>query len=94
MRTLLLAGALIVAAPIVQAQQPLPPPATTSPNPGNDEVSARRKLEDKGYQDLRNVTPNGDGTFSAEGVRQTPDRTSPHADVKVDIDSSGNVRER
>ena len=81
MRTLLLAGALIVAAPIVQAQQPLPPPATTSPNPGND-------------QDLRNVTPNGDGTFSAEGVRQTPDRTSPHADVKVDIDSSGNVRER
>jgi hypothetical protein len=94
MRTLLFAGALIFAAPIVQAQPSLPPPATTTPNPGNDEVSARRKLEDQGYRDLRNVTPNGDGTFSAEGMRQAPGSTLPHPDVKLDIDSSGNVRER
>src|SRR5260221_373513 len=49
-----------------------------------------------GYRDLRNVTPNGDGTFSAQGVRTNPPGTRPGSqpEVKVDIDASGNIKER
>jgi hypothetical protein len=105
MRTIFYAGGLIAAASIAQAQAPaatlpnqaeLPAPAATStaPNPGNDEVSARRKLEESGYRDLRNVTPNGDGTFSAQAIRDQPGTIRPTPDLKVDIDSQGNVRER
>lgn len=36
----------------------------TTPNAGTHEIAARRKLEDSGYRDLRNMTPNADGTFS------------------------------
>ena len=71
MRTILLAAALTAAGGIAQAQSPtnrlpnqaeLPSPtmSPTTPNAGNDEVAARRKLEEQGYRDLRNVTPNGD----------------------------------
>ena len=107
MRTILLAAAL-TAAGIAQAQSPtnrlpnqaeLPSPSTsaTTPNAGNDEVAARRKLEDQGYRDLRNVTPNGDGTFSARGTRQNPPgarRPGGNPEVNVEIDASGNVKER
>ena len=106
MRTILLATALVAAAGVAQAQSPtaklpnqaeLPSPSTSvTPNPGNDEVSARRKLEDQGYRDLRNVMPNGDGTFSAQGTRENPQGMRPGQapEVKVDIDSSGKVKER
>ena len=56
-----------------------------------------RKLEEQGYRDLRNVTPNGDGTFSARGVRQDPPgtrRPGSNPEINVEIDASGNVRER
>lgn len=106
MRTVLLAAAMIAAGGIAQAQSPtnrlpsqaeLPSPSTSpTPNAGNDEVAARRKLEDQGYRDLRNVTPNGDGSFSARAVRQNPPGTRPgiRPEVIVEIDASGNVRER
>jgi hypothetical protein len=107
MRTALLATAVIAAAGIAQAQSPtaklqsqaelLASPSTTAtPNADTDEVAARRKLEDQGYRDLRNVTPNGDGSFSARAVRQNPPGTRPDIspDVKVEIDASGNIKER
>jgi hypothetical protein len=107
MRTILLAAALTAAGGLAQAQNPtnrlpnqaeLPSPSTSlTPNAGNDEVAARRKLEDQGYRDLRNVTPNGDGTFSARGVRQDPPgmrRPGSNPEINVEIDASGNVRER
>ena len=108
MRTILLAAALTAAAGIAQAQSPtnrlpnqaeLPSPSTstTTPNAGNDEVAARRKLEDQGYRDLRSVTPNGDGTFSARGVQQNPPgtrRPGSNPEVNLEIDASGNVKER
>ena len=109
MRTILLAAALTAAGGIAQAQSPttrlpnqaeLPSPSTstTTPNAGNDEVAARRKLEEQGYRDLRNVTPNGDGTFSARGIRQDPPlgarRPGANPEVNLEIDASGNVKER
>lgn len=107
MRTIFLAASLLALATAVHAQSPtgklpgqseLPsnPSTASTPNPGNDEVSARRRLDDAGYRDLRNVTPNGDGTFSAQGVRTNPPgtRPGPQPDVRVDIDASGNVKER
>jgi hypothetical protein len=109
MRTiLLLAAALTAAGGLAQAQSPtnrlpnqaeLPSPSTsaTTPNAGNDEVAARRKLEEQGYRDLRNVTPNGDGTFSARGVQQNPAgtrRPGGNPEVNLEIDASGNVKER
>ena len=108
MRTILLAAALTAAGGIALAQSPtnrlpsqaeLPSPATSpaTPNAGNDEVAARRKLEEQGYRDLRNVTPNGDGTFSARGTRQDPPgmrRPGSSPEVNVEIDASGRVRER
>jgi hypothetical protein len=107
MRIILLAAALTAAGGIAQAQSPtnrlpnqgeLPSPAAspTTPNAGNDEVAARRKLEEQGYRDLRNVTPNGDGTFSASGVRQSPSGTRPGVspEVNLEIDALGKVKER
>ena len=109
MRTiLLLAAALTAAGGLAQAQSPtnrlpnqaeLPSPSTssTTPNAGNDEVAARRKLEEQGYRDLRNVTPNGDGTFSARGTRQNPPgarRPGSNPEINLEIDASGNVKER
>ena len=107
MRTILLAAALTAAGGIAQAQNPtnrlpnqaeLPSPSTSvTPNAGNDEVAARRKLEEQGYRDLRNVTPNGDGTFSARGVRRDPPgmrRPGSNPEINVEIDASGKVRER
>ena len=108
MRTVLLAAALTAAGGLAQAQSPtsrlpnqaeLPSPSTsaTTPNAGNDEVAARRKLEEQGYRDLRNVTPNGDGTFSARGTRQDPPgtrRPRSNPEINVEIDASGNVKER
>ena len=108
MRTILLAAALTAAGGIAQAQSPtnrlpnqaeLPSPSTsaTTPNAGNDEVAARRKLEDQGSRDLRNVTPNGDGTFSARGTRRDPPgvrRPGGNPEVNLEIDASGNVKER
>ena len=107
MRTIFLAAALVAAGGIAQAQSPtnrlpnqadLPSPTTSvTPNAGNDEVSARRKLEDQGYRDLRSVTPNGDGTFSARGIRQNPPgtrRPGSNPEINLEIDASGNVRER
>ena len=107
MRTVLVVAALTAVGGIAQAQSPtnrlpnqaeLPSPSTSvTPNAGNDEVAARRKLEERGYRDLRNVTPNGDGTFSARAVRQDPSgmwRPGSNPEINVEIDASGNVRER
>ena len=107
MRTALLAAALTAAGGLAQAQNPmnrlpnqaeLPSPSTSvTPNAGNDEVAARRRLEEQGYRDLRNVTPNGDGTFSARAVRRDAPgarRPGSNPEVNVEIDASGNVRER
>ena len=108
MRTLLLAAGILALAGAAHAQSPsggtlrsqaeLPanPSTSSAPNPGNDEVSARRRLEEQGYKDLRNVTPNGDGTFSAQGTRDNRDTRRPGIprDTTVDIDASGRVRER
>ena len=107
MRTIFLAAALVATGGIAQAQSQtnrlpnqtdLPSPTTSAtPNAGNDEVAARRKLEDQGYRDLRNVTPNGDGTFSARGIRQNPPgtrRPGSNPEINLEIDASGNVRER
>ena len=107
MRTLLLAAGILAMAGSVHAQSPtgtlpseaqLPanPSTSSAPNPGNDEVSARRRLEDQGYRDLRNVTPNGDGTFSAQGTHENRDTLRPGRprETTVDIDASGRVRER
>ena len=107
MRTILLAAVLTAAGGIAQAQSPtnrlpnqaeLPSPSTsTTPNAGNDEVAARRKLEDQGYRDLRNVTPNGDGTVSTRGTRQDPPgarRPGSNREINLEIDASGNVKER
>jgi hypothetical protein len=104
MRTALSAAALALAiTSLAQAQSPTPnlPNQGSSPSPmlspstpnaGNDEVAARRKLEDSGYRDLRSMTPNGDGTFSARATRSDPSGSRP--EINVDIDTSGNVRER
>jgi hypothetical protein len=105
MRTVLLAAALIVVSGAAQAQSPTtrlpsqaqPSAGPTAPSAGFDEVAARRKLEERGYRDLRNVTSNDDGTFSAQAVRQNPPggpgpRTN--REVRVEIDALGNVRER
>jgi hypothetical protein len=106
MRRIFLPTAFIAAATLAHAQTPagkLPsqaepanPSTSSATNAGGDEVSARRKLDEAGYRDLRNVTSNGDGTFSAQGVRTSPPGTRPgnQPEVKVDIDASGNVRER
>jgi hypothetical protein len=107
MRTIFLAIALVAAASVAQAQSPAaklpgqaesPSSATTSPTPnaGNDEVAARRKLEDQGYRDVRGLTPNGDGTMSGRAVREDPTGRLPanNGEINVDIDSSGKVRER
>ena len=107
MRTLLLAAGILAIAGSVHAQSPtgtlrtqaeLPanPSTSSAPNPGNDEVSARRRLEDQGYRDLRNVTPNGDGTFSAQGTHQNRGALKPGAprETTIDMDASGRVRER
>jgi hypothetical protein len=107
MRTIFLTATLLAASSIAQAQSPnakLPsqaePPSIAStpaaPNAGNDEVLARRKLEDGGYRDLRNMTPNPDGTYSALGTRRDPPGARPGSqpEVKVDIDASGNIKER
>ena len=106
MRTIFLSTALFAVATLAHAQSPagklpsqaeLPatPSTSSTPNAGGDEVSARRKLDDSGYRDLRNVTPNGDGTFSAQGMRASPPgiRSRNQPEVKVNIDGSGNVRE-
>jgi hypothetical protein len=105
MRTIFLAAALAAATSIAQAQSPaakLPgqaeaPSMSSTPNAGNDDVAARRKLEDQGYKDIRGLTPNGDGTLSGRASRDAaPDsrRPQPDSEVNVTIDSSGNVRER
>ncbi|MBL6651485.1 MAG: hypothetical protein ISP49_07830 [Reyranella sp.] len=107
MRTIFLATALVAVASIAEAQSPaakLPgqsdpsSSATTSPTPnaGNDEVAARRKLEEQGYKDVRGLTANGDGTVSGRAVRDDPMGRWPgsNAEVNVDIDASGKVRER
>lgn len=105
MRTALLAAAAIAAASAAQAQSPtprlpsqaeLPAAGPSAPNAGNDEVSARRKLEDQGYRDLRNVTPDGHGGFSARAVRESPPGTRPgvSSEINVEIDASGKIRER
>jgi hypothetical protein len=107
MRTIFLAAVLLAVSSIANAQSPhakLPgqagPPSTSSapatPNAGNDEVAARRKLEDAGYRDLRNLAPNADGTFSGRATRrdQPGMRPGPRPEVNVDIDASGNIRER
>ena len=108
MRTALLAAALsMAAASLAQAQSPTanlpsqgssPSPmlSPSTPNAGNDEVAARRKLEDAGYRDLRNMSPNADGTFSARGTRPDPPGIRPGSrhEVNVDIDASGNIKER
>jgi hypothetical protein len=106
MRTVLLAAVLIAASAAAHAQSPtarLPSQPQPSAGPaapstaGFDEVAARRKLEQQGYRDLRNVTPNDDGTFSAQAVRQNPPGVAgprPDREVRVEIDASGNVRER
>jgi hypothetical protein len=95
MRTLVLAAVLAASAGLVQAQSPaarLPNqaelPAAVTPSAGYDEAAARRRLEDAGYRDLRNITSNGDGTFSARGSRRGA------LEVNIEIDAMGNVRER
>ncbi len=107
MRTIFLVTALVAVASIAEAQSPAaklpgqsepPTSATTSPTPsaGNDEVAARRKLEEQGYRDVRGLTPNGDGTVSGRAVRDDPTGRSPgsNAEINVDVDASGKVRER
>jgi hypothetical protein len=105
MRTLLLCAALAAAGSAAQAQSPADrlqaqtgssAEQSTSPNAGNDDVMARRKLEDSGYKDIRGLTPNGDGTMSGQATRDDPrgSTRAPRPDVKVDIDASGRIRER
>jgi hypothetical protein len=109
MRTALVAtGLSLVLASLAQAQNPtanLPsqgssPSSTqspTTPNSGNDEVAAKRKLEDSGYRDMRGMTANPDGTFSGRATRRDPPgsvRPGSRPEVNVEIDASGNVRER
>ena len=105
MRTAFVVAVVIAATGVAQAQSPtarLPSQAEPSAGPSSsgsamDEVTARRKLEDQGYRDLRNVTPNGDGGFSAQAVRQRPPgstRPGVNREVRIEIDASGNVRER
>ena len=107
MRTAVLATIFSVTAGLAQAQSPTPnlpnqgsaPSPTLSPstpNAGNDEVAARRKLEDAGYRDLRSMTPNADGTYSGRATRPSPlgNRPTSGPEVNVDIDASGNIKER
>lgn len=105
MRTVLLAAVLAAIASLAQAQSPTanlpsqgntPTLSPTTPNAGSDEVAARRKLEDAGYRDLRNMTPNADGTLSARGVRNNPPGVRPGSspEVNIEIDASGNIKER
>ena len=61
------------------------------------EVAAKRKLEDSGYRDMRSMTANPDGTFSGKATRADPPggvRRGSNPEVNVEIDASGNVRER
>jgi hypothetical protein len=107
MRTIFLAIALVAVASIAEAQNPAaklpgqaePPSSATmspTPNAGNDDVAARRKLEEQGYRDVRGLTPNGDGTVSGRAVRGDSTGRWPanNAEINVDIDASGKVRER
>ena len=105
MRTIFLSAALFAATSVAQAQSPAaklpgqaePPSMSSTPNAGNDDVAARRKLEEQGYKDVRGLTPNGDGTFSGRATRDAVPNTrrpQPNPEVNVDIDAAGNVRER
>ncbi len=105
MRAVLLAAALIAFSGAAHAQSPTarlpsqaqPPASPAAPSAGFDEVAARRKLEERGYRDLRNVTPNDDGTFSAQAVRQGPPGSAlprTNREVRVEVDALGNVKER
>jgi hypothetical protein len=80
-----------------QASSPSPMQSPTTPNSGNDEVAAKRKLEASGYRDIRSMTANPDGTFSGKATRLDPPsgvRRGSSPEVNVEIDASGNVRER
>ncbi len=68
------------------------PSMNSSPNPGNDEVAARRRLEDAGYTDIQGLTSNGDGTFSGRAIRGGRGRIGGR-EVRVDIDTRGHIRE-
>ena len=68
------------------------PSMNSSPNPGNDEVAARRRLEDAGYTDIQGLSSNGDGTFSGRAIRGGRGRIGGR-EVRVDIDTRGHIRE-
>ena len=97
--TLVAAGLSVLIVGLVQAQSPKPnlrdqgnsPMQSPAPSVGIDEVAARRKLEDAGYRDLRGMTGNPDGTLSAKATRRNSVRP---AEITVEIDSSGNIKER
>ena len=57
------------------------PSMNSSPNPGNDEVVARRRLLDAGYTDIQ-------GRALRAGRGRIGGR-----EVRVDIDSRGHIRE-
>ncbi len=65
------------------------PSMNSSPNPGNDEVVARRRLEEAGYTDIQGLTANGDGTFSGRALRGRIGGR----EVRVEIDFKGRIRE-
>jgi hypothetical protein len=68
------------------------PSMNSAPNPGNDEVAARRRLEDAGYTDIQGLSSNGDGTFSGRAIRGR--RGFGYGrEVRVDIDTRGHIRE-
>ncbi len=104
MRTIPVAAAVIATAGVAQAQSPTdrlpgqadPSAAPAAPGAGFDEVAARRKLGAQGYRVLRNLAPNTDGSFSGQAVRQRPTARRPGIDreVRIEVDASGNVRER
>lgn len=80
---LLMAGATSVWAQVIQQ------PITPAPGAGgtNAEAGARRTLERSGYQDVRGLRANSDGSWTGRATRGRVEWT-------VTIDSHGNIIER
>lgn len=90
--SLVLASVAIASLPVFAQTSPTTTPHTTpspmvsptTPNPADDEVMARRKLEESGYKDIRGLGATPDGKISGMAV-------GPNGETKVEVDSTGAV---
>jgi hypothetical protein len=66
---------------------PEPNSTTSPPTPALDEDAAKSKLQDEGYNDIRGLASNPDGSVSGKATRDRSERN-------VTVDSNGNIKSR